>query len=285
MVVAGTSDIGTIDKAKLTAMKIVLRNKLGGYFSYGISSSMKLDGAIVEIFGKLGITVIDVYGATECSGIISRNRLNEVVPGTCGRVIRLLEHRLTDYRKVTRINAEVGVLEVKGPTVMHSYLGEERSGSRTEDGYFRTGDLCWFDEQGYLHLVGREKELILWKDGSFIDPQHLSNLLARNIYVKDALVTQLHPEDDFLSVFIYPDYKRIHKDPKWKKEIETGVSETLALRMRLEQAIDYAQSVASITPELDKKTIYLLPKALERTPTHKIKFIFELKRLHLATAI
>ena len=67
-------DIGTIDKAKLTAARILLRNKLGGHFAYGISSSTKMDGALVRILGKLGITCIDIYGATECTGIIARNR-------------------------------------------------------------------------------------------------------------------------------------------------------------------------------------------------------------------
>lgn len=266
-------------------MRILLRNKLGGYFSYGISSSMKLDGSIVEIFGKLGITVIDIYGATECSGIISRNRLNDVNPGSCGRIISILDYRLSDKRKIPGIEADVGLLEVKGPTTLHSYLGEEKSTGLGEDGYFNTGDLCWFDEQGYLHLLGRKKELMLWDDGSYIDPQHLSNLLVRSIYLKDALVTRLNPTDDFLSVYLFPDYKRVHKDPNWQKEIATGISEQQALRTRLELAIDYAQSIANITPLLSKNTIYLLPKALERTPTHKIKFIFELQRLHLAQAI
>jgi long-subunit acyl-CoA synthetase (AMP-forming) len=278
-------DIGTLDKAKLAAMKTSLCNKLGGYFSYGLSSSAKIDGTVVEIFGKLGITIIEVYHVTECSGIISRNRLNDIAPGTCGQMSSLLEYRLADQRKVPRINATLGVLEVKGPTVMHSYLGEERNHRCPGDDYFRTGDLCWFDERGYLHVLGREEELIRWDDGSYIDPQHLSNLLMRNIYVKDALVTRLRPLDNFLSVFIYPDYERIHKDEMWKKDIETGVSEHMALRTRLEQAIEFTQSVADMTPELSKKPIYILPHALERTPTHNIKYLFELNRLHLATTI
>lgn len=278
-------DIGTLDKAKLSAMKILLRNKLGGYFSYGISSSMKLDGAIVEIFGKLGITVIDIYGATECSGIISRNRINDLKPGSCGRIISILDYRFRDKQTISGLAHQVGILEVKGPTTLHSYLGEEQGTNLSKDGYFNTGDLCWLDEQDYLYLLGRKKELLLWDDGSYIDPQHLSNLLVRSIYVKDALVTRLKPEHDYLSIYLYPDYKRIQKDPAWKKEIDTGVCEQQALRILLEQSIDYAQSIANITPILSKDKIYLLPKALERTPTHKIKFIFELQRLHLAQAI
>ena len=194
-------DIGTLDKAKLAAMRILLRNKLGGYFSYGISSSMKLDGAIVEIFGKLGVTVIDIYGATECSGIISRNRLNDINPGSCGRIIQPLEHRLVDQQIIPGYEKPVGLLEVKGPTISPGYLHEKSQGLLLEDGFYSTGDLCWMDDAGWLHIVGREKELTRWHDGTYIDPQYLSNLMVRSIFIKDAMVTQVNPDDDFLSVF------------------------------------------------------------------------------------
>jgi len=278
-------DIGTLDKAKLATMKILLRNKLGGYFSYGISSSMKLDGAIVEIFGKLGVTVIDIYGATECSGIISRNRLNDINPGSCGRIIQPLQHRMTNQQIVPGIDKPVGLLEVKGPTISNGYLGPEGRITLTDDGYYPTGDLCWTDDNGWLHIVGREKELTRWKDGSFIDPQYLSNLMVRSIFVKDAMVTQVNPEDDFLSVYVFPDEKRLHKDPEWQKQIETGVSSDAALRQKIEDAIDYCQSVAKTTAPLSKQHIFILPKKLERTPTHKIKFVFERERLNLARQI
>ncbi len=278
-------DIGTLDKAKLTAMRILLRNKLGGYFSYGISSSMKLDGALVDVFGKLGVTVIDIYGATECSGIIARNRLNDLKPGSCGRMISLLDYRFSDVECIPGIPKKVGMLEVKGPTVMHSYLGVEHGAELTADGYYKTGDLAWIDDDGFLHLVGRKKELTKWDDGTYIDPQYLSNLMVRSIFVKDALVTRRRADDDYLSVYLFPDYPRIRKDPSWRTEIATGVSEDTALRRRMEGAIEYAESVADITPRLSKDIIYILPRKLERTPTHKIKFIFELQRLHEARSI
>ncbi len=281
-------DIGTIEKAKLTAVRILLRNKLGGYFSYGISSSMKIDAAIVEIFGKLGITVLDIYGATECSGIISRNKLNEIHPGSCGKIIDALDYRLSGLRKIKGVDQEVGILEVKGPTIAHSYLkadnGEEPM-ALDGDGYLATGDLAWVDERRLVHLIGREKELIHWKDGSYIDPQYLSNLLVRSIFIKDAMVAHTHPENDFLSVFVYPDFKRISKDPTWRTEIHTGVSEDEALKARILDAIRYAESVSGISASLDKDAVFILPNKLERTPTHKIKFLFEMKRLHLAKKI
>ena len=109
--------------------------------------------------------------------------------------------------------------------------------------------------------------------------------MVRSIFIKDALVTRLKPEDDFLSVYVYPDYKRLQKDKEYKEDIKAGLSSNDAMRKRIEEAIDYAHSIVDITPQLSKKTIYILPKALERTPTHKIKFLFELERLHLADEI
>jgi long-chain acyl-CoA synthetase len=278
-------DISTIDKAKLASMRILLRNKLGGYFSYGVSSSMKLDGSIVEIFGKLGITVIDIYGATEVTGIIARNRLNDVLPGSCGRLIDCLQYRLRDTRSVPGVEHPVGELLVKGPTLLHSYVGVEKGTSLTEDGYYPTGDLAWVDDDRRIWLLGREKELIQWHDGSFIDPQHISNLLVRSIFVKDAMVVHRDLDDPYLSVFLFPDRKRIAKDPRHKKLVNAGLDEATVLKTLMVEAIEYAESVARINAPLRKDVIYILPKALERTPTHKIKFIFERERIDSAVAL
>lgn len=278
-------DIGTIDKAKLAAMRTLLRNKLGGYFSYGISSSMKLDGAVVEIFGKLGITVIDIYGATEVTGIIARNRLNDITPGSCGKLIQCLDYKLRDFEQVTGIPHTVGELLVKGPTTLHSYVGGNPGDSLTEDGYFPTGDLGWVDDQRRVWLLGRKKELINWFDGSYIDPQHLSNLLVRSVFIKDAMVVHINPEDRYLSVFVYPDYKRIGKDPRWNKLVKAGVREDEILKIFMTEAIDYAESIAHVSAPLRKDSIHILPRALERTPTHKIKYVFERTRIKDARII
>jgi long-chain acyl-CoA synthetase len=281
-------DIGTIDKAKLTGARILLRNKLGGHFSYGISSSTKLDGAIVKILGKLGITCIDIYGATECTGIISRNKLNDIVPGSCGKLIDELDFRLADRRLLPGTDQEIGILLVKGATVAANYITRQDGKvpvQMTADGYYVTGDLCWVGDERQVYIVGRERELLTWDDGTLIDPQFVSNLLVRSVFVKDAMVARREPTDDHLSVFIYPDYKRLEKDPDYKKEVATGISPQAALKRRCVEAIEYAESIARITPELKKSEIYILPHKLERTPTHKIKFLFELKRTHLAERI
>lgn len=266
---ADLQDVGTLDKAKMVAVRRTLRNKMGGYFSYGITSSTRIDPGVVDIFAKLGVTVIDIYGATEASGIVARNKLNEHRRGSCGRLLKSLEARIRD-----------GELQLRGPTITPGYLGEDAGAHVDDDGFYATGDLARIDEDGYVFLIGRRKELIEWDDGTFIDPMHLSNLLARSIWVKDALVTRL-PGDVFLSVFLHPDRKRIENDRMFAERVRSGLPPDRALRPMLEEAIDQAQSLARITPRLSKERIYLLDRKLERTPTHKIKLLTELKRLDL----
>ena len=277
-------DIGTLDKAKLNAIRIFLRNKMGGHFSYGITSSTRIDPGVIEIFAKLGVTVIDIYGATEATGIIARTRLNENRRGSCGRLIHALEYRIESPRELAGHEHPVGELWVRGQTLSPGYLGQPDDTLLDADGFYHTGDLAWVDQDRWVYLVGREKELLVWGDGTLIDPMHLSNLLVRSIWVKDALVTRLR-DDDFLSVFLFPDWPRIEKDPDFKRSVNTGLRREEALRGLFEEAIDYAQSLARMTPTLSKQKIYLLARKLERTPTHKIKLIRELERLDLASFV
>lgn len=281
---AALHDIGTIDKAKLTAIRIMLRNKMGGHFSYGISSSTRIDPGVIEILAKLGVTVVDIYGATEASGIIARNRLNESRRGSCGRLIAGLEYKIDNPRIVPGREHAVGELLVKGPTACKGYVGQDDGSPLDEEGFYHTGDLVRVDEDGWVFLVGREKELIEWTDGSLIDRMHLSNLLVRSIWVKDALVTRLDGANE-LSVFVFPDWPRLEKDAGFRQALETGSRREDALKARLLEAVAYAQSLADMTAPLGTDRIYLLPRKLERTPTHKIKFVRELQRLDLESYV
>jgi long-chain acyl-CoA synthetase len=281
---AGLHDIGTVDKAKLVAVRRSFRNKMGGYFTYGVSSSSKIDPGVVEIFSKLGVTVIDIYGATEASGIIARNKLNESRRGSCGRLISGIQARLDNLREIPGFDQPVGELCIQGPTVSAGYLGREPGAHLDRQGFYRTGDLAYIDRDNYVFLLGRQKELIRWDDGTYIDPMHLSNLLVRSIWINDALVTRLG-RDDHLSVFIYPDWKRIENDKHYQERLNLGLTPAQALQPLLEEAVNHTQSLARITPKLSTEKIYILKSKLQRTPTHKIKLAHELARLDLTSYI
>ena len=275
---AGVTDLGTLDKAKLCALRIFVRNKMGGAFSFGISSSSRLDPGIAEVFARLGITLIDIYGATEASGIIARSRLNESRRGSCGRLIEGLEYKIDDPRNVPGIHRPVGELFIRGGTISPGYVGEGNSGHVDSEGFYRSGDLAWVDEDRWVWLVGRRKELLLCHDGTFVDPMHVSNLLVRSVWIKDALVTRLN-DDHELSVFVQPDWKRIEKDAGYLERVRMGVSREQAVRPLLDSAVAAAEEISATTALLSRERIYILKQPLERTPTHKVKLVRELERL------
>jgi long-chain acyl-CoA synthetase len=277
-------DIGALDKAKLISIRTFIRNKLGGYFAYGISSSTKLDPATIEIFSKLGITIIDIYGATEICGVIAKNSLNESKRGSCGRLIPGLEAKLENIETIPGIAYPCGELYIKGKGVAKGYKGENRI-LVDENGFYNTGDIAYIDKEQWVYIVGRKKELINWPDGSYSDLMRFSNLLVRSIWLKDAMAIRLNENDDFLTIFVYPDYKRIYKDARYKEFIKNGFDEKSVLRILFEEAIDYAQTLIGDKPLLSKDKIYLLQRKLERTPTHKIKFVSELKSLNLESFV
>jgi long-chain acyl-CoA synthetase len=277
-------DIGTLDKAKLNAIRIFLRNKMGGYLTYGVSSSTRIDPGVIDIFAKLGVTLIDIYGATEASGIIARNHLNESRRGSCGRLSAQLEFRIAEPRSVPGVQHPVGELLVRGPTLALGYAGQPSRGHLDAEGFYHTGDLAWVDADRWVFLVGRERELIRWDDGTLIDPMHLSNLLVRSIWVKDALVTRLENADR-LSVFLLPDWPRLDKDPDYQDALANGIRREEAVRSRLLEAVEQAQSLSGITARLQVDRLYLLERKLERTPTHKIKLLRALETLDLGSYV
>jgi len=277
-------DIGALDKAKLISVRTFLRNKLGGYFAYGISSSTKLDPATKEIFSKLGITIIDVYGATEASGIISKNSLNESRIGSCGKLIPGIEAKLEDIENIPGVPYPSGELYIRGKAIAKGYKGKHKL-LVDEEGYYNTGDIAYIDDDNWIYIIGRKKELIKWPDGSYSDLMRFSNLLVRSVWIKDAMAIRLHDNDKHLSLFIFPDTKKIENDRTFNERLKNGLSKNEAMRMFFEEAIDYAQSLIGANPLLSKEKIFILKTKLERTPTHKIKFISELKKLNLENFI
>ncbi|MGD0679570.1 MAG: AMP-binding protein [Polyangiaceae bacterium] len=281
-------DLGSRDKAKLTTQRILLRNRLGGYFAYGLSSWAKMDSALAHLLGQLGIVCIDLYGTTECTGIVARSQLNGSPAGSSGRLLPGLEYRLDAPRTIPNVAHEVGVLLVKGPTVAAQYIETGRgivAAPLTEDGYYVTGDLCSIGDDRRIDVVGREQQVIRWDDGTLIDLEYMSNLLTRNMFVRDAMVARRRPHDKCLSVFIYPDYKRLERDADYKKETAAGLPPKAALKRRCVEAVQFAESVAGITPALDKDDIYILEQEFARTPARQLKCSFELERLDRAERI
>jgi long-chain acyl-CoA synthetase len=136
-------------------------------------------------FRDFGIVVLQGYGLTECSPILACNRERDWKDDAAGLPIPGLDLRIREP------NAEgVGEIVAKGPMVMAGYYRqpEETAKAFTPDGYFRTGDLGFVDADGFLHITGRAKNVIVAKNGRNVYPEEIESLIGGSPYVLECMV-------------------------------------------------------------------------------------------------
>ncbi|MEW6529746.1 MAG: AMP-binding protein [Thermodesulfobacteriota bacterium] len=150
-----------------------------------------------ERFTQLtGVPVTQGYGLTESSPCTHTNPIERIKIGSIGTPVSLTEHRVIDPATLEDVPVgEIGELWIKGPQIMQGYFNDERSTARTLlDGWLRTGDLGREDEDGYVYIVDRLKELIKCK-GFQIAPAELEHVLMGHPDIRDAAVIgEPHPE-------------------------------------------------------------------------------------------
>ena len=167
---------------------------------------------------EMGIEIGQGYGMTECSPKISAaDYLDPSKAVSVGKIVDGCEVRI----------AENGEIQVKSPSVMMGYYKEpeETSKAFTEDGYLKTGDLGYFDENGFLYFTGRCKNLIILSNGENIAPEQLENMFEDETIISDILV---YGEDDKICAEVYPNFQAA--EAMGVEDIEKAVSEIIAKR-------------------------------------------------------
>ena len=150
-----------------------------------VSGAAALAPHVARGFRDFGIDVLQGYGLTECSPILTCNRERDFKDDAAGLPLPGLDLRIRDP------NAEgVGEIVAKGPMVMAGYYRqpEETAKAFTPDGYFRTGDLGFIDADGFLHITGRAKNVIVAKNGRNVYPEEIESLIGRSPYVLESMV-------------------------------------------------------------------------------------------------
>jgi long-chain acyl-CoA synthetase len=162
---------------KLVFSKV--RERFGGRLVYFICGGAPLDKTICEFMWIIGLPVFNGYGLTETSPAVTMNSVGMVRFDSVGKPLRETELKL----------APDGELWVRGPQVMLGYYKNDEATIETiEDGWFKTGDIARIDEEGFVYIVDRKKELIVTAGGKNIAPQPIENELKLDHYISSAIV-------------------------------------------------------------------------------------------------
>ncbi len=218
---------------------------LGGNIIDIISGGAPLEAEINAKFNATGILVLNGYGMTECSPIISNNAVGSFRHGSVGRPIPCMQ-----------VKIENGEILVKGPSVTKGYYKnpEATAEAFTEDGWLHTGDLGHFDEDGYLYVTGRCKNLILLDNGENVSAEMLEERFAKEPLVQEVVC---FGDNGAIYAEIYPDYAYVNENNI--TDIDAAVTQLL---MRVNSTLAVYQRISGFV---------LREKPFERTASSKIK--------------
>ena len=198
----------------LRKVGIDLRKKLfasvlsafGGKLELVICGGAKLDEDIINTFDSLGITILNGYGITECAPLISANRNKYRKPGSVGTPILACRVKIDNPDE----NGE-GEICVKGPNVMLGYYNNPEATAEVfdKDGFFHTGDYGKLDEEGWIYITGRKKNLIILSNGKNVYPEEIEADLQKVEGVNEVVVyageSRVQKDKIIIVAEIFPD--------------------------------------------------------------------------------
>jgi len=249
------------------------REALGGNVGVIVTGASALPKHLARIFWGAGIPIMEGYGLTETSPVISVNTFDAFRLGTVGRPIPGVEVRIEPIEGYPEGEGEI---VVKGPNVMVGYYkNPEATAEVLKEGWFYTGDIGRLDKDGFLSITDRKKEIFKTAGGKYIAPQPIENKLKSSLYIEQAMVIGEYRK--FPAALLVPNFPNLEK---WAREQGIPVTSREAL-------VRHPQVIALIQSEVDKvnedfsqyervKKFILLTKEWsieggELTPTLKLK--------------
>ena len=224
-----------------------VRARLGGRLRLGVSGAAPLSIDVLEFFHALNMLVIEGYGLTETSSSLSANEPDDYRFGTVGHAVDGCQVRLDTDREIL----------VKSDTIFSGYYKEPEATAAafTEDGWFRTGDVGELDENGWLKITDRKKDLIITAGGKNIAPQNLENALKASRFVSQALI--VGDRRPYVTALITLDPAEMDGSADAQALVQGIVDDVNRDRVRVEQIKrfvilprDFSQEEGELTPTL-----------------------------------
>ncbi|WP_291256620.1 AMP-binding protein [Fusobacterium sp.] len=186
----------------------------GGSIRFFVSGGSKLDPQISKDFLTLGIQICEGYGMTETAPMIAFTPINEIVPGSAGKILPGVEVKISDD----------GEILAKGRNVMAGYYKRPEATAETidKDGWIHTGDLGEMKD-GYLYVTGRKKEMIVLSNGKNINPVEIEQwVMANTNLIQEIAIAEV---DSVLTAIVYPNFQKIvdEKISNIKETLKWGV--------------------------------------------------------------
>ena len=270
----GASVSGILAMQQRLADKLVfakVRERLGGRLRVGVSGAAPLSPDVMEFFHALGVPVVEGYGLTETASSASVNEPGDFRIGTVGRPVDGAEIRLE----------EDGEILIRSDSVFAGYYKEPEATAAvlTDDGWFRTGDVGEIDDEGFLKITDRKKDLIITAGGKNIAPQNLENALKSSRFVSQAIV--VGDRRPYVTALVTLDEAELSSSGRDPQElVQELVDDVNRDRTRVEQIKrfvilprDFSQEEGEVTPTLK----------LRRRVIHE-HFADEIERLYAGEA-
>ena len=225
-----------------------IHDMLGGNIKLLISGAASLDKEIEQKYRNLGLNLVQGYGLTETSPVIGIGTKKYHKVGSIGKTVPSVEAKVIDCNK-----EGIGELIVRGPNIMLGYYqNEDATKKAIIDGWFYTGDLARIDEDGYIFICGRKKNVIVLKNGKNIYPEEMENLINKIEGVEESFVygKQMSNDKENIKVYAKIVYDEEVVNNAYKVQSEKEIHDEIAKKINA----DLKEIISKLTMlELDGK--------------------------------
>lgn len=239
--------------------------QLGGKLRYVVSGASAIDKNVAKGFNDFGITTIQGYGLTETSPVLIAENKKSIRYGSIGHPIPNVEIEIVDKNE-----EGIGEIIARGPNVMIGYYeNEEETNKVLKEGWFYTGDLAYQDEDGYIYIAGRKKNVIVLKNGKNVYPEELEILINNLPYVAESMVFGKEKNDDLL-VSAKVVYNKEYMETNYKGKTEEELKEIIWH--------DIKEINKNLTTYKHIKYLIITDEPMVKTSTAKVKRYEEVKK-------
>ncbi len=267
--------IGRVISRFLLKFKIDVRRKLfkeiidglGGNLRFVISGAAAIDKQVAIDFNDFGILTVQGYGLTETAPVLCAENEYIMKPGSIGKPMYNVEMKIDNPDE-----NGIGEIIAKGPNVMKGYYeNEEATKNVLKNGWFYTGDLGYMDKDGYFYISGRDKNVIVLKNGKNIYPEELEILVSNLPYVAENMVFGL-PKDDDLLLSVKVVYNKDYVKENYPNVSEEELKEII--RKDIKEQVN-----SKLTNFKHIKNVIITDEPMIKTTTNKVKRKEEMKKI------